>query len=335
MSLPDLSTLSIGADADEIEDDLEDINARLQSMAEVRDVERGRALVRLIEGAGLQSPAAQSIDKGATLVAKLLTYPHNLTEQQPGPWSSPPTNAFPQALNFIGVLMYLRRMAVYPSDYSEILDLRTFEHWNATRLIPSFLLGMELAHATETLQDESAGYEGKGYYVRRDFSGCRVFVLGDSHGSLHSMVDILMSMATAEDAFNPYEDDDGLVRLQYNVRVVFLGDILDRSPYTLECLYLVLRLMRENPGKVVFLAGNHETHTWLWSRESGSMHEMEGEYANRVNVPHFPFLDGKRPMNEVVFDLTSRLPAALIARTVMSPQSMPPSPPLLLVGGVR
>tara|TARA_X000001036_G_scaffold57719_1_gene47450 strand:+ start:1336 stop:2910 length:1575 start_codon:yes stop_codon:yes gene_type:complete len=295
------------------DDEMSDSGA--EDEAELNEAQQGRAVMDLTTNLGLQQPGSTSLQRDAKLVAKLLVYPHSPEQQVPGPWSCPPTSSFPQGANFIGTLKYLQTNAVYPSNYEAIEDLRTFEHWDATRLVPDNLLGTELAHAAQTQTELAGAHAGLGYYLRRDFSACRIFVLGDSHGSLHSMADILLHMHDAEDAFNSWENDDGLVRLQDNVRVVFLGDVLDRSPYTLECLYLVLRLMRENPEKVVFLAGNHETHKWLWKREAGSMHEMEGEYGNRVYVPHFPFQDGRRPMDEVIFDVTKCLPAALIART--------------------
>ena len=42
------------------------------------------------------------------------------------------------------------------------------------------------------------------------------------------------------------------------VRLVFLGDYIDRGFYSLEVLYLILRLALENPNQVFFIAGNHE-----------------------------------------------------------------------------
>ena len=324
MLLPDLARLSIASNAngeqqsfsnDEMSDsDEETEEERLGREQAERQNQVTRDMIKLVTSLGLKTPAAKSVQRQATLVAKMLTYPHS-AEQVSGDWSSPPTNAFPQAAHFIGAVRYLRKRAVYPADYAEIGNLKTFEHWNATRLIPDHLLGMELDSAMQALEEEGSRYEGKGYYVRRDLSASRIFVFGDSHGSLHSMADMLINMHNVEDAFNPWVDDDGLLKLQHNVTVVFLGDVLDRSPYALECLYLVLRLMRENPRQVYFLAGNHEAYKWLWTRDSGSIYEMQGEYNNRVYVPEFPFLNGRRPMDEVIYDVTRLLPASLIART--------------------
>ena len=114
-----------------------------------------RDMIRLVTSLGLKPPAAKSVQRQATLVAKMLTYPHS-EEQVAGDWSSPPTNSFPQGANFIGAVKYLRKRAVYPADYAEIGDLKTFEHWNATRLIPDHLLGMELDSAMQALQEEGS-----------------------------------------------------------------------------------------------------------------------------------------------------------------------------------
>jgi serine/threonine protein phosphatase 1 len=68
----------------------------------------------------------------------------------------------------------------------------------------------------------------------------RVLVVGDIHGCVDELNVLL-------DAVNPSSDDT----------VVFLGDYIDRGPYSREVVDRVLRLRQEGP-RCVFLKGNHE-----------------------------------------------------------------------------
>ena len=114
-----------------------------------------------------------------------------------------------------------------------------------------------------------------GYYLRLDLRGKRVVVIGDTHGSLHSLVEILEDLDKKE-IFQPQNKN----LIADDVHVVVLGDIMDRSPYALECMWLFLRLYTLNPQKVTLLGGNHEMDAeYQWRRANGSMNEIEGEYA--------------------------------------------------------
>lgn len=120
-----------------------------------------------------------------------------------------------------------------------------------------------------------SGVSESGYYLRRDLTNKRVYVIGDVHGSLHSLCDILLEMKT-KGAF--YENGPKNGMLKDNVYVVCTGDLLDRSPYTLESAYLMLRLFADNPQQVTITLGNHETDEAQWENPNGSLKEMAGEY---------------------------------------------------------
>lgn len=86
--------------------------------------------------------------------------------------------------------------------------------------------------------------------------GDRCFVWGDLHGSYHSLVRDLFEVkrmgAIGED----------LTITEDNVYFVFLGDVIDRSPYSLEVLHTILLLMERNPEKVLYLRGKHEDDSY-------------------------------------------------------------------------
>jgi hypothetical protein len=108
----------------------------------------------------------------------------------------------------------------------------------------------------------------KGYYRKIDLKTPESFApsdprveihaFGDYHGSVHAFVG---QHATNKDEwYNRYEDGVPVARpkLKKHVRLVFLGDYIDRGFYSLEVLYLILRLALENPEQVFFISGNHE-----------------------------------------------------------------------------
>ncbi len=70
----------------------------------------------------------------------------------------------------------------------------------------------------------------------------KTFVVGDIHGRCAQLNSLL----------------DMLPRDQSSDTLVFLGDLIDRGPDAPGCVDLVLKLQRQNPGRVHCLRGNHE-----------------------------------------------------------------------------
>lgn len=212
---------------------------------------------------------------------------------------------YPGLNKFMETVTDFRTYTSYPKIYNEIQDLTNFKHWEKTNLLPTMVLCDELNQANvryQALWDKAEIVEGKGYYLRHDWSEKRVFILGDFHGSFHSMLEIFVDMDTQ----GAFDKESGL--LAQDVAVVCLGDLLDRSPYTLECMYLMLRLCRENPTQCVLTAGNHETDERQWRAKNGTMHEAVGEHNNKCPEAPDSLLEKMR-------GVTGHLPSSLIAKT--------------------
>lgn len=80
----------------------------------------------------------------------------------------------------------------------------------------------------------------------------QVHLIGDIHSSLASFINILNDLKENKKAFaNNF-------RLQKNHYIVFLGDIVDRGPFSTESLFLVFCLIAANPKRVFLINGNHE-----------------------------------------------------------------------------
>ena len=70
----------------------------------------------------------------------------------------------------------------------------------------------------------------------------KVIVIGDLHGDLKSLIKLIE-----------------IIKLENPKNVIFLGDIVDRGLYQLECLILILALKIKDSNKYYLLRGNHET----------------------------------------------------------------------------
>jgi len=71
----------------------------------------------------------------------------------------------------------------------------------------------------------------------------KVIFIGDLHGDIEAYVRI-----------------KGYIKNLENTYVVFLGDYVDRGPYSLEIITDLLNFVLEGDGRIVTLRGNHETY---------------------------------------------------------------------------
>jgi branched-chain amino acid transport system substrate-binding protein len=83
-------------------------------------------------------------------------------------------------------------------------------------------------------------------------SPTRVLVFGDVHAAFHSLVRDLLHLRESGII------DDDLKILDKNLFIVFNGDFIDRSPYSIDALILLLSIIKNNPKQVFYLAGKHE-----------------------------------------------------------------------------
>ncbi len=81
--------------------------------------------------------------------------------------------------------------------------------------------------------------------------GSRVLLQGDLHGDVHSLMAVVGRLQ--ERGWM-----DGFRITASDFHLAFLGDYTDRGLYGVEVLYTLMRLHRENPGRVHLVRGNHE-----------------------------------------------------------------------------
>ena len=125
-----------------------------------------------------------------------------------------------------------------------------------------------------------------------------IWYVGDLHG------DIL----AAETAVN------FILGRNPSAHIVFLGDLIDRQPYTLEVFALVLKTAIEHPGQILWLEGNHDAGL-SWKEEEGagmfSSTWKPCEFADWLNLPE----NGKYcELGKKFIGIAKELPCALFLR---------------------
>jgi hypothetical protein len=80
----------------------------------------------------------------------------------------------------------------------------------------------------------------------------KIFIVGDFHSSFHSLYYILEKLR--DDNF--FENNTMI--LKKDKYMIFLGDIIDRGPYSLDLLFVILCLKNLNFNNVHIINGNHE-----------------------------------------------------------------------------
>ena len=87
-------------------------------------------------------------------------------------------------------------------------------------------------------------------------NGADIITFGSLYGAFHSLTRGLIDLKNRNKI-------NGEFILSANTYLVFLGNAIDFSPYSLETLTLILTLLKKNKGKVIYLAGPHERKkTW-------------------------------------------------------------------------
>ncbi|MBL9138571.1 MAG: serine/threonine protein phosphatase [Verrucomicrobiales bacterium] len=106
--------------------------------------------------------------------------------------------------------------------------------------------------------------------------GTRLFVHGDLHGDIHSLIAYL-------DLLNRDGHLDGFRLAAPETRLLFLGDYTDRGRYGVEVMYTLMRLKLANPDRVLLVRGNHEDVSLV--ARYGFLAEATGKYGREFEIP--------------------------------------------------
>lgn len=99
----------------------------------------------------------------------------------------------------------------------------------------------------------------------------RVLFMGDFHSDMHSLLSnlnyLLLKNILSED-----------LKLKSGFKLIFLGDLVDRNYYGMECLYFAFQLKLHNPNDVYILNGNHE------DPDTYTRYNFKNEIKSNINV---------------------------------------------------
>lgn len=97
-----------------------------------------------------------------------------------------------------------------------------------------------------------------------------VLIIGDIHSSFHSLSDIINE--------NRHLFNGKTMNLKPENYIIFLGDIIDRGPYSIELLVLIFYLKINNPEQVYIINGNHEDFITHSVENPNLLHEAELQF---------------------------------------------------------
>lgn len=163
------------------------------------------------------------------------------------------------------LLEYVKNMEEYPdadnTDWSDP-DYTKFHEANLPSFWSKFGIGKKsawhikafVADVTKAAQErENKSLMGNFALAIMPKENAQFFIWGDVQGALHSLARDLKELR-AQNVI-----DDSFKILNPDHYFVFNGDAIDRSPYILETINVLVRLMLVNPDQIIYNKGNHET----------------------------------------------------------------------------
>jgi len=153
-----------------------------------------------------------------------------------------------------------------------------------------------------TKQRQKDGMRGE-FIQRQEVSQDDQFLIwGSLHGSYHSLV------VTLEHLVEQKIIDNNLKIIAPKYFMVFSGNVVDRSIYSLETLAIVLRLMEANPTRVFYIKGDHE-YKGKWQD-----YDLRKELESKVAVlmgEYPPYKNAVVPFTDDIDAFFDTLPMAL------------------------
>jgi hypothetical protein len=123
----------------------------------------------------------------------------------------------------------------------------------------------------------------------------KVVVFGATQGAFHSLVRYLEELKELDII------DEKLTIQNPDYYLIFLGNVVNRSPYTLEIFSIVLRLLEQNPENVIYLKGTNEFPNY-WRQ-----HTLRRELELRVS----PLASSPTQMEQEIDNFFNTLPITL------------------------
>lgn len=122
------------------------------------------------------------------------------------------------------------------------------------------------------------------------------FIIGDIHGDFYALHAIVSYIRKTCPGFG----------------IVFLGDLIDRGPHPIECLWYLLKLADDHPNRVLWLAGNHDVGVRFDAQMGMFRSTVEpAEFVSDLNVVD-SFAPLRRSFGLEYIELSHGLPRAAV-----------------------
>lgn len=122
------------------------------------------------------------------------------------------------------------------------------------------------------------------------------FVIGDIHGDFYALHTIVSFIREACPGFG----------------IIFLGDLIDRGPHPIECLWYLLKVADDHPNRVLWLAGNHDVGVRFDETAGAFRSTVEpAEFVSDLNVID-SFAPLRRAFGREYIELSQGLPRAVV-----------------------
>ena len=138
-----------------------------------------------------------------------------------------------------------------PQMYKE-KKYQLIENKYLKRIVNEFDIKLNVQSISSNFEiDNEKDYDQPIYFQKIKIpDNSKVIIIGDIHSSLHSLFEILKSIRIKYFRKN--------FLLKKNHYIIFLGDFLDRGPFSVEILILIFILKLKNFQNVYITQGNHE-----------------------------------------------------------------------------
>ncbi|KKQ33340.1 MAG: hypothetical protein US49_C0001G0020 [candidate division TM6 bacterium GW2011_GWF2_37_49] len=126
---------------------------------------------------------------------------------------------------------------------------------------------------------QKSGMKDSYVYRIQTQSNSKIVVFGNLQGSLHSFVRSLTKLKELGII------DDSLKITQPQNYIFLMGDVINRSPFTLETLTATMRLTQVNPNNFIYLRGNHEDNSYWQEHTLKTELQIRAKNLSRAATP--------------------------------------------------
>jgi len=128
-------------------------------------------------------------------------------------------------------------------------------------------------------QRQADGYQGDQIVKITPTTESKIVVFGNIQGAMHSLTRCLGELKQ----LNIINDE--LKITNSDNFIVFTGDVVSRSPFTMPTLGIVCKLLAQNPKQVVYLRGNHESKNYWQEHTLKTELQLFASHLGKGDIP--------------------------------------------------